>query len=97
MLFPAMRPPSPKHALIGGLIGFGLGAALGVKGNQDQHAGAAAGAAVLVGLFGGVIGTAIGAAVPDSGGRPFRSRHRTYPDGDDYPDEAVAVVDSASK
>jgi hypothetical protein len=51
-----------RHALIGALIGFGLGAALGSKGNQDPHAGIVA--PVLFGSAGALIGGAMGASRP---------------------------------
>ena len=51
-----------RHALIGALIGFGIGAALGAKGNQDPHARVVA--PVLFGGAGGLIGAAVGASHP---------------------------------
>jgi hypothetical protein len=59
-----------RHTLIGLAIGFGLGAALGAKGNKDQHPGAEVRAAVLFGAFGGLIGAAIGHGAP-----PFYARN----------------------
>jgi hypothetical protein len=57
-------PGNARHTLIGLAIGFGLGAALGAKGNQDSHPGAEVRAAVLFGAFGGLIGAAIGHGAP---------------------------------
>jgi hypothetical protein len=51
-----------RHVLIGALIGFGLGAAIGAKGNQDPHARVVA--PVLFGSAGALIGAAIGASHP---------------------------------
>lgn len=51
-----------RHVLIGALIGFGLGAAIGAKGNQDPHARVVA--PVLFGGAGALIGAAIGASHP---------------------------------
>jgi hypothetical protein len=51
-----------RHALIGAVIGFGIGAALGVKGNKDQHARVTA--PVLFGSVGALIGAAVGAGHP---------------------------------
>lgn len=51
-----------RHALIGALVGFGLGAAIGAKGNKDPHARASA--PVLFGSAGALIGAAIGASHP---------------------------------
>jgi hypothetical protein len=51
---------SPKHAAIGALIGFGLGAALGAKFNTDHHDGAGVKAALLFGTFGALIGATVG-------------------------------------
>jgi len=48
--------------LIGALIGFGLGAAIGAKGNQDPHARVVV--PVLFGGAGAMIGAAIGASHP---------------------------------
>jgi hypothetical protein len=51
-----------RHALIGALIGFGLGAAIGAKANQDPHARIVA--PVLFGSAGALIGAAVGASRP---------------------------------
>jgi hypothetical protein len=51
-----------RHALIGALIGFGVGAAIGAKGNQDPHARVIA--PVLFGGAGALFGGAIGASHP---------------------------------
>jgi hypothetical protein len=56
------QPGNGRHALIGALIGFGVGAALGAKGNQDPHARVVA--PVLFGGGGALIGAAIGASHP---------------------------------
>jgi hypothetical protein len=68
-----------RHVLIGAVVGFGLGAALGAKANTDQHAGV--GASLLFGTFGGLIGAAVG-----HGARTFQARngHRHQePSGDE--------------
>jgi hypothetical protein len=51
-----------RHALIGTLFGFGVGAAIGAKGNQDPHARGVA--PVLFGSVGALIDAAIGASHP---------------------------------
>lgn len=53
-----------RHALIGAIVGFGIGAAIGAKGNQDQHDRARVGAPLLGGGIGALIGAAIGAGHP---------------------------------
>lgn len=81
MPYPRSYAPMPefsgRHALIGGIIGFGLGAALGAKGNKDQHPGVGVKAAILVGTIGGMIGAGIGATVPTFQARSLR--HRGWP------------------
>jgi hypothetical protein len=71
-----------KHALIGGLIGFGIGAALGLKANKDHHPGAAGAAVVLIGGTGGLIGAAVGAGIPSYQSR-MRYRRGPWPDEGD--------------
>jgi hypothetical protein len=56
------QPGNGRHALIGAIIGFGLGAAIGAKGNQDPHARVVA--PVLAGAAGALLGAAIGASRP---------------------------------
>jgi hypothetical protein len=51
-----------RHALIGALIGFGVGAAIGAKANKDPNARVSA--PVLFGGFGALIGAGIGASHP---------------------------------
>ena len=58
------KPGNRRHAFIGALIGFGLGAALGAKVNKDQHTQARNGAPILFGGAGALIGAAIGASHP---------------------------------
>ncbi len=53
-----------RHALIGAIIGFGIGAALGAKANKDQHTQARVGAPLLFGAVGALIGAAVGANHP---------------------------------
>jgi hypothetical protein len=60
----AWQPRNRRHALIGALIGFGIGAALGAKGNRDQHTSARIAAPILVGGVGALIGAAVGSSVP---------------------------------
>jgi hypothetical protein len=50
------EPGNARGTLIGASVGFGLGAALGARGNTDQHPGAGVKAAVLFGAFGALIG-----------------------------------------
>jgi hypothetical protein len=51
-----------RHVLIGALIGFGIGAALGAKGNRDPHTRVIS--PVLFGSVGALIGAAVGASHP---------------------------------
>jgi hypothetical protein len=64
---PWMLEPNGRHAAIGALIGFGLGAAHPVDGTVRGH--------VAMGLFGGLLGAVIGAGIPS-----FHARSR-YPRG----------------
>jgi hypothetical protein len=58
------QPRNARHAAIGALIGFGLGAAIGAKVNKDQHTQARIGAPILFGGFGALIGAVIGGSHP---------------------------------
>jgi len=60
-----------RHAAIGALIGFGIGAPLGAKANKDPHRGVTLKASLLVGFIGSGLGAAIGAGHPS-----FRARDR---------------------
>ena len=64
---------SGRHKIIGALIGFGLGAALGARANTDRHPGADVKAAFAVGGIGALIGVAIGSSMPSL---QSRNRHR---------------------
>jgi hypothetical protein len=57
---PRMDYGDGKHALIGAVIGFGLGAAIGAKANSDSHPGATVGAVFLVGGIGALMGAMVG-------------------------------------
>ena len=78
--YPYAGESSGRHVLIGALIGFGLGAAIGAKGNTDQHPGAGVKCAFLVGGVGALIGAAIGSGVPSF---PSRYRRGRWPDNDE--------------
>jgi len=56
------QPGNGRHALIGALVGFGLGVAIGAKGNQDPHARVIA--PILFGGAGALMGAAVGASHP---------------------------------
>jgi len=71
---------SARHVLIGALIGFGLGAAIGAKANTDQHPGVGVKAAFLVGGVGALIGAAVGSGVHSF---PSRYRRGRWPDYDE--------------
>lgn len=58
------QPQNGRHAAIGALIGLGLGVAIGIKGNQDQHPQARIGAPILFGAVGALMGAAIGGSHP---------------------------------
>lgn len=66
--------PSPAHALIGALIGFGFGAAIAAKGHND------AGNVLAFGALGAGIGAGIGLSIPAF---PHRYRYRPYYPEDD--------------
>lgn len=74
---------SPAHALIGTIIGFGLGAAVGAKGNIG----------VRGTLAFGFIGAGIGFSVPSFPSR-YKYRH-PWPDNDPDNDEEASVRKSA--
>jgi len=82
-----------RHVAIGALIGFGLGAALGAKGNTDQHPGVGVKAALLVGGVGALLGAAIG-----SGAHSFHalSRHRRTPWPDEEDEDAAQSAPRAT-
>jgi len=67
-----MPTPSLKGALIGGLIGFGVGAAR----SGDTSPKGRVGMGLLVGGLGAVIGAGIGAAFPGH----YHYRRATWPD-----------------
>ena len=70
-----MSGGSPGHALIGALIGFGLGAAVGAKGNAGVRA------TLAIGTVGAGIGSAIGFSIPSF---PGRNMYRSgWPDDDE--------------
>lgn len=70
-----MSRPSPAHLLIGGLVGFGVGVAVGARNNGGVRGSLGIGA-----LF-GLIGAGIGAGVPSfPSPRYYR---RGWPDGND--------------
>lgn len=70
------EPGSGRHALIGAVIGFGLGAAIGAKG-----AGGSARLSVGFGIIGGAMGAAFGASIPSWPGGRFQ-RYRPWQDED---------------
>jgi hypothetical protein len=71
---PWQEPGNGRHAAIGALIGFGLGAALGAGTSKDSHT--TVGAAVIFGGFGALIGGAVGG---NHGAYPFAHRRRIDP------------------
>ena len=70
-----MSRGSPGHALIGALIGFGLGAAVCAKGNAGARA------TLAIGTVGAGIGAAIGFSIPSFTGRSVY--RRGWPDDDE--------------
>jgi hypothetical protein len=94
---PWVEPGSGRHAAIGAVIGFGLGAAVGARANTDQHPGAGVRASLLVGTFGALIGAAVGYGVPPMQ-RWAANRHRhRWPQPDPRPneDELASVSNKA--
>jgi len=80
--YPGMwsSPGSGRHALIGALIGGGIGAALGLRGNADVRA------SLALGTLGAGIGAAMGFSIPSLPSRnPYRRRWpgRGWPDEDE--------------
>jgi hypothetical protein len=67
--------PSPGHALIGAVIGFGLGAAIAAKGNAGGRA------IFALGTVGAGLGAAIGITVPSF--PPRNSYRQRWPDDDE--------------
>ena len=80
---------SPRHAAIGALIGFGIGAALGAKANKDPTPGATLKASLLVGSVVGVLGALIGQGAPPYA-RLQRPRERRTEKGWTEQDEMVS-------
>ncbi len=74
---PWMDHGNAGHAVIGAVIGFGLGAAVGAKANTSPYPGTTARAVVLFGSFGALIGAAVGAA--HGGPYPFAHHRRSHP------------------
>jgi hypothetical protein len=74
---PWMEHGNAGHAVIGAIIGFGLGAALGATANSDRHPRATVGAVVLFGGLGALIGGVIGGS--HGGPYAFAHRRKTYP------------------
>jgi hypothetical protein len=70
----AWGPGNGRHAAIGALIGFGIGAALGAKANNDPHPGVTLKASLLVGFIGSGLGAAIASGVPPPFARNLRRR-----------------------
>jgi hypothetical protein len=58
------RRGNGRHVLIGALIGFGIGAAIGAQGNRDPSTRGRITAPVLFGSAGALIGAAVGASHP---------------------------------
>jgi hypothetical protein len=54
----AWQPGNKRHALIGAIIGFGIGAAVGAKGHRDL------GSRALIAGVGAALGAAVGNATP---------------------------------
>lgn len=95
---PWMDHGNGRHVLIGAVIGFGLGAALGAKANKDPHPGTTTGAVVLVGGVGALIGAAIGGA--HGGPYPFAHHKRIRPPfqhGGEEPDLSANSIGSGSE
>ena len=97
--YPGMwMEPTPRHAAIGALIGFGLGAAAGAKANTDQHPGMGFKAALFGGGIGAMLGAVIGAAIPSFHSRdPYR--YDPWPDEDEqvsHRDQGPTVKDQGA-
>jgi len=91
--YPGMWMPegSGRHAVIGAVVGFGLGAALGAKANTDQHAGATARASVLFGSFGALLGAVAGHGFPS-----LQARNRRRSPGSAGDDELASSFQHSS-
>lgn len=61
---PTWGRPTRRRVIIGAIIGFGLGAAIGAKASTHQPAAVEAKATLGIGALGGLIGAAIGATAP---------------------------------
>jgi hypothetical protein len=93
--YPSSYAGNGRHAVIGALIGFGIGAALGAKANQDPHPGVTLKASLLVGFIGAGLGAAIGAGAPSFRARNLGPRlpgeHRKRLDDDQVAGELKAA------
>jgi hypothetical protein len=68
-----MPSPSGRHAAIGAVIGFGLGAAVGTKGNGGTRA------TLTFGVLGGLMGAAFACMTPSFPARsPYRRGSSPY-------------------
>jgi hypothetical protein len=77
--------PSGRHALIGAVIGFGLGAAVGAKGNGGARV------SLTLGTIGGMMGAAFGLMTPSY---RARSPYWRVP-WPDQGDESASEIDPA--
>ncbi len=93
---PAWGPGNGRHAAIGALIGFGLGAAIGAKANTDPHPGATVKASLLVGIIGTGLGAAVGAGTPAFRALNLR-RRRPFPGNQQDDDDQVASQSKPDK
>ena len=72
-----MPSPSGRHAAIGALVGFGLGAAVGAKGTGGARA------TLTFGVLGGLLGAAFGCMTPSFHVRsPYRRGPWPYDEGE---------------
>lgn len=83
------QPFNGHHALIGAVIGFGLGAAIGVKANTDQHPQARIAAPLIFGSIGALLGATIGGTLPPSPWARLRRGHGLPHEGEREEDQVA--------
>jgi predicted permease len=80
-------PGDSHRAAIGALIGLGLGVAMGIKVNTDNHAGAQIAAPLIFGGLGAMLGAVAGGSI-----MPLHSRNTHRPIG---PEEDQVAKESS--
>ena len=86
-----MPSPSGRHAAIGALVGFGLGAAVGAKGTGGARA------TLTFGVLGGLLGAAFGCMTPSFHVRsPYRRGPWPYNEGEPASNSGTSSSETSS-